>query len=82
MTTTWQPNDNQMTAQDKLSKDNTPEINRASLDQIEYVSESEILHNTQMKKKFKEYSDLYPKKTKNVKHLKRLKIYLKLKSAS
>lgn len=69
MTTTWQPNDNQMTAQDKLSKDklskdNTPEINRASLDQIEYVSESEILHNTQMKKKFKEYSDLYPKKTK------------------
>ena len=39
-------------------------INQPTLDQIESVSESETLHNRQIKTKFKEYSDLYPKKTK------------------
>lgn len=76
MTTTWQPNDNQMTAQDKLSKDklskdklskdNTPEINVPTLDQIESISESEALRNIELNKKFKVYSDTYPKKTKKI----------------
>ena len=48
----------------KQSKVNTQEFNQPTLDQIESVSESETLHNTQIKNKFKEYSDLYPKKTK------------------
>ena len=47
-----------------IDKELVSGINQPTLDQIESVSESETLHNTQIKNKFIEYSDLYPKKTK------------------
>lgn len=47
-----------------IDKELVSGINQPTLDQIESVSESETLHNRQIKTKFKEYSDLYPKKTK------------------
>ncbi|MDN5474308.1 MAG: hypothetical protein L0F91_04685, partial [Lactococcus lactis] len=47
-----------------IDKELVSGINQPNLDQIETISESETLHNTQIKNKFIEYSDLYPKKTK------------------
>lgn len=47
-----------------IDKELVSGINQPTLDQIETISESETLHNTQIKNKFIEYSDLYPKKTK------------------
>lgn len=47
-----------------IDKELVSGINQPTLDQIESVSESETLHNTQIKNKFIEYSNLYPKKTK------------------
>lgn len=44
----------------------TPEINVPTLDQIESISESEALRNIELNKKFKVYSDTYPKKTKKI----------------
>ncbi len=44
----------------------TTEINVPTLDQIESISESEALRNIELNKKFKVYSDTYPKKTKKI----------------
>lgn len=74
MATISQPNDNQMSAQYRLGKDRlgkdsivyTPEKNVPTLDQIESISESEALRNIELNKKFKVYSDTYPKKTKKI----------------
>ncbi len=41
-------------------------INQPTLDQIESISEPEALRNIELNKKFKVYSDTYPKKTKKI----------------
>lgn len=46
------------------SKLNNSEITQPYLDQIESISESEAMRNVELNKKFKLYSDTYPKKTK------------------
>ncbi|MFZ2820955.1 MAG: hypothetical protein WAZ65_05280, partial [Lactococcus raffinolactis] len=47
-----------------IDKELVSGINQPNLDQIETISESEALRNIELNKKFKVYSDTYPKKTK------------------
>ena len=49
-----------------IDKELVSGINQPTLDQIESVSESEALRNIELNKKFKVYSDTYPKKTKKI----------------
>ncbi|MDG4961513.1 hypothetical protein [Pseudolactococcus raffinolactis] len=49
-----------------IDKELVSGINQSTLDQIESISESEALRNIELNKKFKVYSDTYPKKTKKI----------------
>lgn len=49
-----------------IDKELVSGINQPNLDQIETISESEALRNIELNKKFKVYSDTYPKKTKKI----------------
>ena len=49
-----------------IDKELVSGINQPTLDQIESISESEALRNIELNKKFKVYSDTYPKKTKKI----------------
>ena len=53
-------------ASSEMDKELVSGINQPTLDQIESISESEALRNIELNKKFKVYSDTYPKKTKKI----------------